>query len=124
MSGENRPAATLRRGGGAGMHSGRSVATYHENRLGGSLGTVFRDGKAGRNVGDEAEPAGMHSGRTAGNVLAMTTSATLTRTPPAGAGRTVSDGQISLRVYRSERQILLSRLALSSYCWFLGSSLW
>ncbi|KAH9912870.1 uncharacterized protein B0H18DRAFT_960738 [Fomitopsis serialis] len=52
----------------------------------------------------------MHSGRTAGNVLAMTTSATLTRTPPAGAGRTVSDGQISLRVYRSERQILLSRL--------------
>ena len=49
------------------MHSGRSIATYCENRPGGSLGTVFRDGEAGRNVGDKAEPAGMHSGRIAGN---------------------------------------------------------
>ncbi|KAH9914866.1 uncharacterized protein B0H18DRAFT_959602 [Fomitopsis serialis] len=38
-------------------------------------------------------------------------STTLTRTPPAGTGRTVPDGQISLRVYRLERQILLSRLS-------------
>ena len=42
MSGENSPAATLE--------------------------VVFEEGRAGRNIGDEAEPAGMISGRITGNV--------------------------------------------------------
>ncbi|KAH9910983.1 uncharacterized protein B0H18DRAFT_962607 [Fomitopsis serialis] len=55
---------------------------------GGSLGTVLRDGEAGRNIGDGAEPAGMHSGWITGNDNVCN----VDPDPPAGAGCNVRDG--------------------------------